>query len=48
LVLTVRHLTGVGVGGGGFLRGDFRFRHSRGGLDLKGGVEYSILPGTPK
>ncbi len=39
LVLTVRHLTGGGVGGGGFLRGDLRFRHSRGGLDLKGGVE---------
>ena len=30
-----------GVGGGGFLRGDLRFRHSRGGLDLKGGVDYS-------
>ncbi len=42
----LRHLTGGGVGGGGFLRGDLRFRHSRGGLDLKGGVEYSILPGT--
>jgi hypothetical protein len=39
LVLTVKHVTGGGVGGGGFLRGDLRFRHSRGGLDLKGGVE---------
>ncbi len=39
LVLTSRHLTGGGVGGGEFLRGDLRFRHSRGGLDLKGGVE---------
>ena len=46
LVLTVRHLTGGGVGGGGFLRGDLRFRHSRGGLDLKGGVTFSILPGN--
>jgi hypothetical protein len=39
LVLTVRHLTGEGAGGGGFLRGDLRFRYSRGGLDLEGGVE---------
>ncbi len=34
-----------GVGWGWWiLRGDLMFRHSRGELDLKGGVEYSILP----
>ncbi len=29
----------VGGGGGGFLRGVLRFSHSKGGVDLKGGVE---------
>ncbi len=32
-----------GVGGGGFLRGDLKFRHSRGGLDLEGGYKHMLL-----
>jgi hypothetical protein len=34
-----------GGGGGGFLGGVLRFRLSRGGVDLKGGMEYPIISG---
>jgi hypothetical protein len=34
-----------GDGGGGFLRGVSRFRHSRGVVDLKGVVELPIVYG---
>jgi hypothetical protein len=37
-----------GGGGGGILRGLLRFEYSRGGVDLKGGVELSIIYGTGK
>ncbi len=45
LTLTVRDLTGGGVGGGGFLRGVLRFRHSRGGWILRGGGIIMIISG---
>jgi hypothetical protein len=39
VTLKVRDWWGWGGGGGGILRGLLRFEHSRGGVDLKGGVE---------
>ena len=47
-ILNVRDLVvWGGLGGGGFLRTMFKFKHSRGGgVDLKGGVKFSIISGV--